>query len=103
MSPTAPTTVTNGDTPVCQAKGCPVEVPAETFMCPPHWLMVPAPLRDAITTSYQSGPERGPAPESLAIAQAAIDAVAHKESRGAPRAPRPRRGQPVQLALFDLA
>lgn len=37
------------------------------------------------TTSYQSGPERGPTPESLAIAQAAIDAVAHKESRAAPR------------------
>lgn len=80
-----------------------MEVPARVFMCQPHWSMVPPPLREAIKTSYRTGDEHDPAPELSAIAQAAVDAVAHKESRSVPRAPRPRRGKPVQLALFDLA
>jgi hypothetical protein len=101
VSTSGPTTATDSATHVCRAKGCPVEVPAGMFMCQPHWFMVPPPLREAIKTSYQTGHDS--APECLAIAQAAADAVAHKEARGAPRAPRPRRGKPVQLALFDLA
>ncbi|SBS76622.1 hypothetical protein MHPYR_340031 [uncultured Mycobacterium sp.] len=100
---TSGTTAADGATHVCRAKGCPVEVAAADFMCQPHWLLVPAPLREAIKTSYQTGHEHDPAPELSAIAQAAVDAVAHQESRSAPRAPRPRRGKPVQLALFDLA
>lgn len=74
-------------------------------MCPPHWLMVPAPLREVITANYRAGHEHDTtaSPEFGAVAQAAIDAVAHKEARSAPRAARPLRGKPVQLALFDLA
>jgi hypothetical protein len=74
-------------------------------MCQPHWFMLPPPLREAIKTNYRAGQEHDttPSPEYLAIAQAAVDAVAHKESRAVPRPPRPRRGKPVQLALFDLA
>lgn len=30
---------------VCHAQGCPAGVPAEDFMCQPHWLLVPAPWR----------------------------------------------------------
>jgi hypothetical protein len=102
VSASGPTTASDA-THGCRAKGCPVEVPAGMFMCQPHWFMVPPPLREAIKTSYQTGHEHDPAPEISAIAQAAVVAVAHKESRGAPHAPRPRRGKPVQLALFDLA
>jgi hypothetical protein len=73
------------------------------FMCRLHWFMVPPPLREAIKGSYRPGQEadKQPSSEYVAIAQAAIEAVAHKESRGAPRAkPAPRK--PVQLALFEL-
>ncbi|CAN5144017.1 hypothetical protein BH09ACT8_BH09ACT8_08580 [soil metagenome] len=74
-------------------------------MCPPHMKMAPAPLREAIRANYPAGQEHGemPSPEYLAIARAAVDAAAHKEARAAPRTPSPRRGKPVQLALFDLA
>ncbi|WP_459964233.1 hypothetical protein, partial [Mycobacterium avium] len=65
------------------------------------------PLREALKGSYRPGQEndKQPSAEYLAIARAAIDAVAHKESRAAkpkPAAPRPAR-KPVQLALFELA
>ena len=83
----------------CQAQRCSVEVPAGTFMCPPHWSMVPPPLREALTVGHH---DAASSPEYRAIAQAAVDAVAHKERRAAPRTPRPPRGKPVQLALFDL-
>lgn len=92
---------------ICQAQRCPVEVLPAMFMCQPHWFMVPPSLRDALKSSYRSGQEsdKQPSAEYLAIAQAAIDAVAHKESRAAaskPATPRPPR-KPVQLALFELA
>ncbi|WP_176470376.1 hypothetical protein [Mycobacterium avium] len=91
----------------CHAQRCPVEVPPAMFMCQPHWFMVPPPLREALKGSYRPGQEndKQPSAEYLAIARAAIDAVAHKESRAAkpkPAAPRPAR-KPVQLALFELA
>lgn len=94
-----------------------MEVAEDEFMCPPHWKMVPASLRAAIQASY---PSDEPAAEFLAISQGAIEAVAHKEARSAPRkesaatttpqepsaappktsARRPRRT--VQLGLFEL-
>lgn len=90
---------------VCHAQGCPAGVRAQDFMCQPHWLLVPAPLRDVIAANHRAGHENDTtaSPEYRAVAQAAVDAVAHKEARSAPRAARPRRGKPVQLALFDLA
>lgn len=107
MSPPGRTAAAAADTApqVCHAERCSVEVPAGTFMCHRHMFMLPPPLREAIKTNYRAGQEHDttPSPEYLAIAQAAVDAVAHKESRAVPRAPRPRRGEPVQLALFDLA
>lgn len=89
----------------CQAQRCPVAVPPGTFMCQPHWLMVPPPLREALNAGPRPGRDYAAAasPEHLAIAQAAVNAVAHKETRSAPRPPRRPRGKPVQLALFDLA
>ena len=74
-------------------------------MCQPHWLLVPAPLRDVFKANYRAHPEHDTtaSPEYGAVAQAAVDAVAHKEARSAPRAARPRQGKLVQLALFDLA
>lgn len=61
--------------------------------------------RDVIKANYRADPKHDTtaSPEYGAVAQAAIDAVAHKEARSAPRAARPRRGKPVRLALFDLA
>jgi hypothetical protein len=64
--------------------------------------MVPPPLREAVEASYRQCQQTGrePSAEHLALVQAAIDAVDHKQSRS----PRPRRpaGKPVQLALFEL-
>jgi hypothetical protein len=87
----------------CHAQGCDVEVEPAMFMCQPHWFMVPPPLREGIKGSYRPGQEvdKKPSSEYLAIAHAAIEAVAHKESRGAPRK-KPAPPKPVQLALFEL-
>jgi hypothetical protein len=87
----------------CHAQKCDVEVEPAMFMCRPHWFMVPPPLREAIKSSYRPGQEadKQASSEYLALAHAAIDAVAHKELRGAPRKARPPR-KPVQLALFEL-
>lgn len=87
----------------CHAQRCDVDVEPAMFMCQPHWFMVPPPLREGIKGSYRPAQEvdKQPSSEYLAIANAAIAAVAHKESRGAPRKkPAPRK--PVQLALFEL-
>ena len=54
-------------------------------MCLPHWKMVPSALRAVIQASYPLNPEAVASAEFLAIAQGAIDAVAHKEARTAPR------------------
>lgn len=101
-------------TSACHAQQCPVELAADQFMCPPHWQMVPAPMRAAIEASYR--PHQEPSAEFVAIVQGAIEAVAHKEARSAPRkqatapaappqAPKTsgrRRRKAVQLTLFDL-
>lgn len=73
-------------------------------MCAVHWPQVPPALRESINATYRPGQEvdKQPSNEYLAFAAAAIDAIAHKESRQqrtARRAP----GKPVQLALFDIA
>lgn len=63
-------------------------------MCSVHWPMVPPALREAISRDLGSCP-----PE---IVTAAIDAVAHQESRIKARSGPRRRGKPVQLALFEV-
>ena len=85
----------------CHAKECPAEVPAEVFMCPEHWSMVPAALRDSLKQTMPSGQEIDDAPsaEFLAFAKAAIAEVAHKEARRRGRTPRAPK-KPMQLALF---
>ena len=94
--PDAPTTVHR-----CHAQDCPTEVPAEVFMCPPHWSKVPAALRDSIKQTMPSGQaiDDNPSAEFLAFATAAIAEVAHKEARQRGRPPRAAK-KPVQLALF---
>lgn len=106
-------------TGACNAKQC--GTPAAALFCEHHLAMVPPALRHVIAAS--SDPDGCPP----AIITAAIDAVAHKESRAAasaPRAPAPKpiatvevppnkprparrppkvkRPKPTQLALFDL-
>jgi hypothetical protein len=71
-------------------------------MCPLHWSMVPPALRQAIKATYRPGREidKTPSAESLSVATAAIAAVAHKQTRTAPRT---RRTVAVQLALFNVS
>lgn len=91
----------------CRAKNC--EVVTDSFMCERHWSMVPAPFRPAIEASED------PRTCTTTIALAAIDAVAHKESREqkrtakrpppptpkpAPKSTRKPARKPVQLELF---
>jgi hypothetical protein len=85
----------------CRAQGCPTEVAPETFMCPPHWSMVPASLRDSLKAPVPSGQDidDNPSAEYLAFAKAAIADVAHKEARQRGRTVRTP-NKPVQLALF---
>lgn len=85
----------------CHAQHCPTEVPAEVFMCKPHWTMVPAGLRDSLKQTIPSGQDidDNPPAEFLAFATAAIAEVAHREARRGGRAPRAPK-KPVQLALF---
>lgn len=92
----------------CCAQGC--GDPASGLMCARHLAMVPPGIRHVIASSAD------PAACPPAILTAAIDAVAHKESRLAPRTPRPQPPPPRppapkpaktvrkhdQLALFDL-
>ncbi|GAA2401587.1 hypothetical protein [Mycolicibacterium llatzerense] len=91
----------------CRAKNC--DLSADSFMCELHWGMVPTPFRAAIEASED------PRTCTTTIALAAIDAVAHKESRQQkrtakqPAAPTPKPARtsarkptrkPVQLELF---
>lgn len=88
---------------VCHARGCTTEIEPRLFMCPDHWKQVPPALRESITSAYRPGQQVDEQPSSqyVALACAAIDAVAHKESRQ--RRPGIRAfSKPVQLALFDL-
>lgn len=89
----------------CPAQRCGLDIPPDAFMCPSHWALLPAPLREAITGTCPAG-RSGEAlsPQHAAYAQAAIAAVAHHEARANARTPsRPRAARkPVQLALFEL-
>ena len=62
----------------CPAQRCGTDIPTEQFMCSVHWPLVSPPLREAITASSpKHGSDDAPAPQYTALAQAAIDAVAH--------------------------
>lgn len=63
-------------------------------MCTVHWPMVPPALREVISGDLGSCPP--------AIVTAAIDAVAHHESRVKARTGPRCCGKPVQLALFEV-
>ena len=98
----------------CHAQRC--GDPTAGLMCARHLAMVPPGIRHVIASSAD------PAACPPAILTAAIDAVAHKETRSAPRTPRPQPPprppapkpakairkpakagrKPVQLTLFDL-
>ncbi len=58
----------------CAARGCVEPIPRTHLMCPPHWSLVPAPLRVAVEAAYHSGG----ASDWLAASEAAVDAVAAK-------------------------
>lgn len=88
---------------LCHARGCEAEIQPRLFMCSVHWQQVPPALRESINSTYRPGQEsdKQPSNQYLAFAAAAIEAVAHKESRQRRlrlRAP----SKPVQLALFDI-
>lgn len=78
-------------TAACRAKGCDLE--AATFMCEGHSALIPPAFRPAIESLAD------PHHDETAIVVAAIDAVAHKESRRGRSASRPTR-VPVQLGLW---
>lgn len=77
----------------CRVGGC--DEPTETLICHIHLPMLPPPLRQTIADS----PALDACP--AAILTAALEHIAHKQSKAATRSPR-RRGKPVQLALFDV-
>lgn len=85
----------------CPAESCGSEIPAEMFMCPVHWKMISAALRDSLKATIPSGHpvDPDPSPEYLAFAKAAIADVAHKEARKRPPKTRASK-KPVQLKLF---
>lgn len=78
----------------CRAKRC--DNDTSGFMCPDHYALIPPAIRSIIEA------EPNPRACPTAIATAAIDAVAHKESRYPTKGARRKPGKPVQLALFDL-
>lgn len=41
----------------CPAPGCTKTVPREQLACRRHWYAIPRPLRDAVWTEYQRGPQ----------------------------------------------
>lgn len=87
---------------LCHAR-CKTEIEPRLFMCADHWAQGPPSLRESINSTYRPSQEadKQPSNQYLAIAAAAIDAVAHKESRQ--RQPRPHApSKPVQLTLFDV-
>ncbi len=69
----------------CHADGCKLEIPPRHLMCLKHWRMVPKPLQDEVWKHYRPGQERDKRPtrEYLIAMQAAIRAVAAKESPSA--------------------
>lgn len=77
----------------CGSTNCDTDIPADDFMCEVHMKMLPPPLRHAIRDSYAAG-------QPITVNRyltAAVDTIAHKETRS-----RPAGGsrQPVQLALY---
>lgn len=77
----------------CRVSGC--DEPTEALICHIHVPKLPPALRQTIADN----PTLDTCP--AAILTAALEHIAHKESRTATRSPR-RRGKPVQLALFDV-
>lgn len=76
----------------CRASGC--DEHAEALICHIHLPMLPPALRQTIADN----PTLDTCP--AAILTAALEHIAHKESRAATRSP--RRRKPIQLALFEL-
>ncbi len=66
----------------CHAKGCRERVEPKLLMCPRHWRMVPRNLQAEVWRTYRAGQEidKRPTREYLDAADAAINAVAAKES-----------------------
>ncbi|MDG5769404.1 hypothetical protein [Mycolicibacterium fortuitum] len=77
----------------CQVSEC--DEPTEALICHVHLPMLPPPLRQTIGDN----PTLDTCP--AAILTAALEHIAHRQSRAATRSPR-RRRKPVQLALFDI-
>ncbi|WP_241474039.1 hypothetical protein [Mycolicibacterium neoaurum] len=95
MSASQRTTVTVIGQHACGAASCDAAIPDESFMCGDHMKLLPAALRQAVGDSYTPGQ----LPCANPYLSAAVDAVAHKEKRGAARSVRRKA---VQLALFDI-
>ncbi|MCX2715634.1 hypothetical protein [Mycolicibacterium sp. J2] len=79
----------------CGAESCDTAIPAESFLCEDHTRVLPAPLRYAVRDSYTPGQ----LPSKNRYLSAAVDTIAHKEKRAAPRSG-PRKA--VQLTLFEM-
>ncbi|WP_179475827.1 hypothetical protein [Mycolicibacterium vinylchloridicum] len=92
-SPTPPVAVIGQH--VCGAQSCGTAIPAESFLCEDHTKLLPAPLRCAVRDSYTPGQ----LPSANPYLRAAVDALAHKEKRAAPRT---GLRKAVQLELFEM-
>lgn len=67
----------------CHARNCGVATKPEMLMCFRHWRMVPRDLQRRVWATYRDGQcdDKQPSREWHAAADAAIAAVAEKESR----------------------
>lgn len=70
----------------CHAEGCTTRVPANLLMCKPHWLKVPAAIRDEVWATYRRGQEvdKRPSDAYIVAHHKAINAVAAAEGRPMP-------------------
>lgn len=57
---------------VCPVAGCTRLLPWSILMCRQHWALVPRPLQRQVYRAWNDGT---PAPDYLAVRQAAVDAV----------------------------
>lgn len=79
---------------VCAAASCATPIANTEFLCPQHWSMVPASLRDALLPPGQPPDRDSP------YAAAAIAEIDHKERRHKARTRPKTPAKPQQLTLF---
>lgn len=83
----------SGMTHRCHWPDCAAEVPPALFMCRPHWVSLPKPMRQEIWRTYRRGQEisKTPSAEYLAAARAALDWARDWRPAASPKAAGPMR------------